>query len=62
MLIDKIKATMAEHEAKAWGALAGYKFYMFGYHAAQWVQLNKLLPEHEPNPFTELVEVARGER
>lgn len=50
-----------EAEQKAWKALAGYKFWMFGYHAAQWVLLNRALDkfDREGNPFKELVQVAK---
>lgn len=49
-----------EAEAKAWQSLAGYKFWMFGYHAAQWVLLNKIDGgERMPNPFRLLVHAAR---
>lgn len=63
--VDKsmnIPDAMIEAEEKAWRALAGYKFWMFGYHAAQWVLLNKIdMPfgEKMPNPFTRLVKAAR---
>lgn len=46
---------------KALGALSGYKFWMFGYHAAQWVLLNQLVDkaDRRGNPFKPLVDVAR---
>lgn len=49
---------------KAVKSLAGYKFLMFGYHAAQWVMLNKTLPRKfkQGNPFKDLVELARDKR
>jgi hypothetical protein len=51
---------MVAAERKAWDSLARYKFWMFGYHAAQWVLLNQLdSPERMPNPFKKLVQVAR---
>ena len=43
---------------KAIRALAGYKFWMFGYHASQWVLLNSL-GKREPNPFKAFVDLAR---
>jgi len=55
---ERIKELMKAEEAKAWKSLAGYKFYMFGYHAAAWVKLNQLLPEPLPNPFRNLVRLA----
>lgn len=53
---------MNEAEAKAIKALAGYKFIMFGYHAAVWVSLNRLAGVKRPNPFKKLVELARKEK
>jgi len=49
---------------KAWASLAGYKFLMFGYHAARFVNYNKLLDrEHRVgSPFTPLVTLARKYR
>jgi len=55
----KILSAMADAEQKAWKALAGYKFWMFGYHAARWVNYKKLLDSSTSNPFVELVKVAR---
>ena len=45
-------------------SLAGYKFLMFGYWAAQWVAFNKLLTAdlRHANPFQELVKLARKEK
>jgi hypothetical protein len=51
---------MADAERKAWESLARYKFWMFGYYAAQWVLLNKLSESKLKNPFRGLVKVARG--
>jgi hypothetical protein len=39
--------------------LARYKFSNFGYHASRWVTLNRILGEKTPNPFRDLVRVAR---
>jgi hypothetical protein len=39
--------------------LARYKFYNFGYHAARWVTLNRLLGDKQRNPFAAFVELAR---
>ena len=57
----KILASLIDSEAKAWEALSGYKFWMFGYHAARWVNYNMLLPTHERlrSPFKILVQSAR---
>ena len=38
-------------EDRAWKALQGYKFLMFGYWAAWWTKLNQLCPgKPRPNP------------
>lgn len=57
----RILGLMEEEERKAWFALEGYKFWMFGYHAAAWVKYNHLLTEKLPNPFQDLVNIAKGE-
>lgn len=46
-------------EAKAWDALARYKFMMFGYWAAIWVHQNRVGRFRRPNPWLQLVQVAR---
>lgn len=61
---ETIATIMAERQAaekKAWKALAGYKFYMFGYWAAAWVKYNQLLPLgiKDPSPFRDLVKIGR---
>lgn len=58
---DCIRAAMDRARLAALEALSRYKFLMFGYHAAVWVNLNRLLDEPEPNPFRELVKLAREE-
>lgn len=57
----KIQKRMYEARDKAFTSLAGYKFFMFGYWAAQWVNLNKLLPKPWPSPFKDLVKFSRGD-
>lgn len=57
-----VRFQMKERVRQAFNALAGYKFWMFGYHAAAWVNLNRLLSEKQPNPFRRLVQFARLER
>jgi len=61
-----IQQEIQEAERKAWRALASYKFIMFGYHAAIWVELNRIAQsqghKRRPNPFRDLVEVARRKR
>jgi len=51
---------MQDAERKAWEALSGYKFWMFGYHAGRWVNYNNLLNERRPSPFKDAVKMARG--
>lgn len=48
-----------EAENKAFDSLSRYKFYMFGYWASLWVQMNKLCRIREPNPFGRFVELAK---
>lgn len=60
MMSERILAAMETAEQKAWDALARYKFYMFGYHAAQWVNLNRIGEFKRENPFGDLVKMARG--
>lgn len=55
---QSIKDALEEAERKAWKALAGYKFQMFGYHAAVWVTLNRIGQFRRRNPFKELVQLA----
>ena len=59
MTFDAIVEGMADAERKAWEAMSGYKFWMFGYHAARWVNYNHLLPKQEPSPFKDAVHLAR---
>lgn len=57
-----LRAERRQAEYQAWKALGRYKFQMFGYWAATWVHLNRLLGhcgENEGNPFGELVQAAR---
>jgi len=57
-----IELAMVDAINKAWGHLANGTYSVFGYHAARWVNYNRLLKPHErhEDPFLELVEVARG--
>ena len=50
---------MDDAEIKAVDALARYKFQMFGYHAAIWVNLNRIGGFKHPNPFKFAVDAAR---
>jgi hypothetical protein len=58
---DRIRAARSESETKAWSALAGYKFEMFGYWASSWVKYNQLMigSEKLANPFRDAVHLAR---
>lgn len=60
MTDELLFAAMRDAETKAWEGLRGYKFWMFGYHAARWVNYNQLLPTPRRfrNPFKSLVEIA----
>jgi len=60
-MTDTVHNARLEAETKAWKALAGYKFYMFGYWSAAWVKYNHLMPKEEklPNPFKDAVLLAR---
>jgi hypothetical protein len=42
-MTEKIIEERNAAERKAWDALARYKFWMFGYHAAAWIKYNDLL-------------------
>lgn len=55
-----VEEKMHDAERKAWKALAGYKFLMFGYWCAIWVHLNQLQPKKSNNPFFDAVKLARS--
>lgn len=61
---ELILKKMDEAVEKAYASLAGYKFWMFGYHASSWVKYNQLLPasQKRQNPFKDLVKAARETR
>ncbi|MDJ0953370.1 MAG: hypothetical protein QNJ81_06800 [Acidimicrobiia bacterium] len=59
-MTGKVLLAMKDAEEKAWKALAGYKFLMFGYHAARWVNYNNLLDHKKGSPFKEAVQLARN--
>jgi hypothetical protein len=52
------ESDLQEEEEKAWKALKGYKFWMFGYHAANWVNFNRKGGFKKPNPFKSLITFA----
>jgi len=55
-----IKAHKREAYESAIDSLARYKFMQFGYWSAIWVHLNQIDDDKEPNPFKDLVQVARA--
>lgn len=48
----------AKHDALK--NLARYKFSNFGYHAARWVTLNRIIGDKQDNPFKFLVQAAKA--
>jgi len=61
--VREVKVDLAEAieeaETKAWEALARYKFHTFGYWSAIWVHLNRISGEKRPNPWKNLVDIAK---
>ena len=57
---ERLNEELDAAEAKAWTALARYKFLMFGYWAGVWVHLNRIARGGRPNPWRTLVQHARG--
>lgn len=57
-----LQKDLRENTAKAWDSLARYKFWMFGYHAAQVVKLRRTLGLRGGNPFRALVDQARTQQ
>lgn len=57
--IEIMKRELDEAERKAWDSLGRYKFNMFGYWAAIWVHLNRIGGFKRPNPFKDLVKLAK---
>ncbi len=53
---------LKDAERKAWDALSRYKFWMFGYWAAIWIHLNRVSGLNQPNPWIDLVKLAREKR
>jgi len=56
----RLIADLDDAEAKAWDALARYKFQMFGYWCAIWVHLNRVGGFKRVNPWAGLVKAARA--
>lgn len=57
---SKMEIALELAEWKAWDSLQRYKFLMFGYHAAQWVIINRLGGFKRKNPFKKLVTLAKA--
>lgn len=55
----KLLIELKTAEKKAWKALSGYKFMMFGYWAAVWVHLNRVGHFGLGNPWTYLVKESK---
>lgn len=55
----QLEADLADAERKAWDSLARWKFWMFGYHAADAVKIKRRLGRGREPFFKELVELAR---
>lgn len=62
LMEGEVSRYLDEAERKAWDSLARYKFYMFGYWAAMWGEMNDISGIHRPNPFSDLALWASGER
>ncbi len=62
MTEDDLELEIIEAQEKAIDSLARYKFAMFGYWAGIWVHLNRISGKKRPNPFADLVKVARSIR
>ena len=58
---ERLEQAIAEAERQAWDHLQRYKFFMFGYHAAAYVRLVALSGRRRPNPWGEIVKIARGQ-
>ena len=62
-----LKNVLDQRDRAAYQAIVNmgrYKFDRFGYYAARWVTLNKLLPKdlRKANPFRDFVRLARDKR
>jgi hypothetical protein len=58
-LVALLERDLAEAERKAWDALARWKFWMFGYHAADVIKIKRRLGRGREPFFKPLVELAR---
>ena len=59
VLSEQISRHLDEAEEKAWDALSRYKPMMFGYWCAIWIHLNRISGQKRPNPWRQLVQMAR---
>jgi hypothetical protein len=57
---EKLMQERDDAEHRAWDALARYKFTMFGYWAAIWIHLNRIVGDKRANPWRGLVAAARA--
>lgn len=60
-MVSRIGLELERDEArdKALDSLSRYKFMQFGYWAAIWVHLNRLIGDRQRSPFQELVQHAK---
>jgi hypothetical protein len=59
-MVGRLKEARDQAERDAIKNLQRYKFSNFGYHAARWVTLNRIIGDKKPNPFKHLVDCARA--
>ena len=59
---EALRKHLLDVEHKAWDSLSRYKFQMFGYWAAIWVHLNQIGGFQQPNPWKNLVHIARSQQ
>ena len=57
--MERLLDALDDAAAQAWKNLARYQFDRFGYYAARWVTLNRILGGKHPNPFKAAVRLAR---
>lgn len=57
--VARLKCARDQAEKDAIKNLARYKFSNFGYHAARWVTLTRIIGDRKPNPFQPYVKLAR---
>lgn len=61
-IVAELLGELDTAEGRAWQSLSRYKFQMFGYWAAIWVHLNRIGGFRRPNPWADLVLLARQDR